>query len=77
MQNHIRVIIFRLPPQGYFPDPTKIILLVSPQNVQIFEAHLRGMGVPVVTGRSYLSGFIGDHKLDTEWMAENVDGWIH
>ena len=58
LQEHMRDLMVRGPPQGYFPDPTKSFLVVSPQNVPMVEAYFRG--VRVVTRSLYLGGFISD-----------------
>ena len=48
----------RSPPRGYFPEPTKIILVVDPWNVARAEDFFRGMYIKVVTGSRYIGGFI-------------------
>ena len=45
-------------PRGYFPEPTKIILVMAPQNVARAEEFFRGMGAKIVTGSWYLRGFV-------------------
>ena len=62
LHDHMRNLLVRGPPRGYFLDPTKSILVVSPRNVQRAEDHFRGMGVQVVTGIRYLGRFIGDQE---------------
>ena len=44
----------RAPARGYYPEPTKIILVVAPGNVARPEEFFRGMGIQVVTGHRYL-----------------------
>ena len=56
---HLRDLHARVPPRGYFPYPTKIILVVAPRNVARTEEFFRGMGIKVVTGNRYPGGFIG------------------
>ena len=48
------------PVRGYYPEPTKSILVVTPGNVARAKEHFRGMGIRVVTGHSYLRGYLGD-----------------
>ena len=55
-------------PRGYFPEPTKIILVMAPRNVPRAEKFFRGMGVKIVTGSRYLRGFVGDR-------AQRRSGW--
>ena len=50
LQDHMRDLLMREPLQGYLPDLTKSILVVSPWNFQQAEDHFQGMGVQVVTG---------------------------
>ena len=61
--------------RGYFLDPTKSILVVSPQNVPRAEEYFRGMRVHVVTGSCYLGGFIGDPVTEKAWLDDKVRGW--
>ena len=46
------------PARGYFPEPTKSILVVSEKNVPRANAYFRGMGIKVVTGSRYLGGYM-------------------
>ena len=57
---HLRDMQARGPSRGYFPEPTKSILVVAPINVAREEEFFRGVGFQVVTGSWYLGGFIGD-----------------
>ena len=50
LQEHMRDMLVRGPPLGYLPYLTNSLFVVSLWNVQRAEAHLRGMGVLVVTG---------------------------
>ena len=40
--------------RGYFPDPTKSILVVSEQNVPRATEYFQGMGMKIVTWSRYL-----------------------
>ena len=62
------------PPRGYFPEPTKSILVVSPGNVLMSDDLFQGMGVKIVTGRRYLGVFIRDVTREEIWLAENSEG---
>ena len=57
---HFKDMQARVPPRGYFLEPTKSILVVAPRNVPRSEYFFRGMGVKIVTGSRYLGGFVGD-----------------
>ena len=68
LQDHMQEIMVRGHLRGYFPDPTKSILAVSPRNVQRMEVHSSGMGVRMVTESCYLGAFIGNPELDKSWI---------
>ena len=59
VQENFRDLQERGPARGYYPDPTKRILVVAPGNVAWDKEHFRGLGIRVVTGHRYLGGFIG------------------
>ena len=59
-------------PRGYFPEPTKSILVVSPWNVPQAEAFFRVYRIQIVTGRYYLRGFGGSEAAQDCWMGEKV-----
>ena len=42
------------PARGYFPEPTKSILIVKPQSVEAAKAKFAHLGFDVVTGARYL-----------------------
>ena len=48
------------PPQGYFPEPTRSILVVLENNVMRAESYIRGVGLWVITRSRYLEILIGD-----------------
>ena len=72
---HFQDLQARGPAQGYYPDPTKSILVVAPGNVARAEEHFRGLGIQVVTGPRYLGGFLGDKAAEREWLEKKVQGW--
>ena len=72
MQAHFLDLQAQAPAQGYYPEPTKRILVVAPGNVAWAEDHFRGLGIRVVTGHRYLGGFIGDAEAEREWLKEKV-----
>ena len=61
---HLQDLQERGRPRGYFPEPTKSILVVAPRNVAQAEDFFRGMGIKVVTGNRYLGVFIGDSDAE-------------
>ena len=64
VQAHFRYLQARGPAQGYYPVPTKSILVVSLGDVAQAEEHFRGLWIRVVMGNHYLGGFIGDADTD-------------
>ena len=62
IMEHLRDLQERVPAQGYYPEPTKIILVVAPAIVAQTEEHFRGLRIRVVTGHHYLGGYIGDKE---------------
>ena len=73
--SHFKDIQVRGTPWGYFPEPTKNILVVAPQNLAKSEEFFWGIGILVVTGNHYLGSFIGNGDADTTWLYEKVQGW--
>ena len=61
--------------RGYFPEPTKSILVVALRNVARVEEFLRGMGSKVVTWSRYLGGFVGNRAAEDSCLADKVRGW--
>ena len=72
---HLRDLQARGPPRGSFPEPTKIILVVDPQNLGREEDFLRGVGLKVVTGSRYHGRFIGESEAEKSCLAGKVAGW--
>ena len=67
--------MLRGPPQGYFTDPTKSILVVSPRNVPRAETFFCGYRLEIVTGGIYLGGFVGTEVAQDWRIEEKVEGW--
>ena len=72
---HFRDLQLKGPDRGYFPEPTKSILVVLEQNVPRATAYFRGMGMQIVTGSRYLGGFVGERGTETQWVQTKVEGW--
>ena len=72
---HLRDLQVWGPSRGYYPEPTKSILVVAPGNVSRAEEHFRGFRIKVVTGHRYLEGYIGDKETEWRWLAEKIKGW--
>ena len=76
IQANIQDLQGRGPLQGYYPEPTKIILVIDRRNVAIAEAFFRGMGLKVVPRSLYLGGFIRDQREEATWLMAKVEEWI-
>jgi hypothetical protein len=63
------------PPRGYFPEPSKSILIVRNHNKEKAEVCFKDSGFKVVTGSRYLGGFIGDKAEQREWVLKKVQAW--
>ena len=59
---HLDELMVRRPWRGYFLDPTKSILGMSPRNVPRAEEFFQGYGLQIVTGRRYLGGFVSNKE---------------
>ena len=69
--------VFRLlattrPARGYFPKPTKPILVVKHAMVERAKAHFDHLGFTVVTGTRYLGGFIGSRPDESSHIRQKV-----
>ena len=56
---HFRELQLRGPAWGYYPEPTKSILVVAERNVPRAKECFRVMVIQVVMGSPYLGGFVG------------------
>jgi hypothetical protein len=63
------------PAYGYFPEPSKSILIVRAHNRTRAKSTFDNLGFKVQTGSRYLGGYIGS-KADQElWVQEKVTFW--
>ena len=69
IQRHLDDLMVKGPPQGYFTEPTRSILV--PQA----DAFFQGYGLQIVTGSRYLGGFVGAKEVQDHWMGEKVEGY--
>ena len=72
---HLSDLQVRGPARGYYPEPTKSVLVVDPGNVAREEEHFRGLGIKVVTWYRYLGGYIGYKEAEGRWLAGKIKGW--
>ena len=72
---HFRDLKLRETAWGYYPEPTKIVLVVAERNVPRAKEYFRGMGIQVVAGSRYLGGYVGKRAAEVVWIQEKVEGW--
>jgi hypothetical protein len=58
------------PSYGYFPEPSKSILVATPKNKAAAESAFADKGFIIVTGHRYLGGFIGNERCRPRQLAE-------
>jgi hypothetical protein len=63
------------PARGYFPEPSKSILVVRETNLAAAKAALGDLGFRITTGNRYLGGFIGEAAPQEEWVREQTSAW--
>jgi hypothetical protein len=64
------------PNYGYFPEPSKSILIVPQHSFEHASSVFADLGFKVTTGsRYYLSGFIGEKGALDVWIQEKIDNW--
>ena len=73
VQAHFQDLQARGPARGYYPEPTKSILVMAPGNVNRAEEHFRGLGIQVVTGHRYLGGFLRDAAAERGCLRATPD----
>ena len=74
IQEHLWDLEVRVPACGYYPEPTKSILVVASGNVARAEEHFRGIGIRVVTENRYLEGYSGDAEAEKGWLWKKYKG---
>jgi hypothetical protein len=68
--------LFQLGPDyGYYPEPTKSILVVSTANFARANVEFTDLGFKVTTGSRYLGGFVGEEAGRDTWLEEKIQAW--
>ena len=76
IQEHFRDLQARGPSRGYYPEPTKSILVVALGNIAWAEKHFRSLRIRVVTGHRYLRGYIRDAEAERGCLQEKSKGGL-
>jgi hypothetical protein len=63
------------PARGYFPEPSKSILIVSEHNRKAAEIEFKDLGFTVVSGWRYLGGFLGEETEQKLWVEKKTKKW--
>ena len=64
------------PQYGYFPKPSKSVLIVSEKNLERAKSALGDLNFQITTGYHYLGGFIGEKSARDKWIEEKVEDWV-
>ena len=62
---------------GYFPEPSKIILIVHPDNLEYIKRSVLSHDFKVCTGARYLGVFIRDDDSKCDWIKVRMQLWEH
>jgi hypothetical protein len=65
------------PLRGYFPEPSKSILICKPAAQDDARRALRAFDFKYVDGSRYLGGFIGTDEARTAWLQPQLDDWVY
>jgi len=60
---------------GYFPEPTKSMLIIPNHSLEVAKVEFADLGFKVTTGHRYLGGFIGEKEALQEWIEELTKNW--
>ena len=61
------------PGREYYPEPSKSVLIVHPDNLEARELCCLHHGFKVCPGARYLDGYTGDEKSKHKWMKEHME----
>ena len=74
IRRHIEDLMVQGPPRGCFLEPTKSVLVVSPQNLPRAEAFFRGYRFHIMMGGRYLGGFVGSKEAQDCCLGDKMKG---
>ena len=76
IEDFFNLLVEEGPARGYFPEPTKSILVVKPQLVEAAKLRFEPLGFKISTGDRYLGGFLGDSTSQGAYIDKKVEGWV-
>ena len=62
---------------GYSPEPTKSILVTTPDSLDKAKIAFKDLNFKVKTGHRYLRGFVGSVKARSKWLESRVEDWCY
>ena len=65
------------PAYGYFPEPSKTVLVVRSSDLQKANDLFHDFGINVVTGSRFLGGFVGEQSLAADFVSDKVKMWCN
>jgi hypothetical protein len=63
------------PDFGYFPEPSKSILIVRNHNLEKARTAFADLKFQITTGSRYLGGFVGEEEALRSWIKEKTTLW--
>jgi hypothetical protein len=63
------------PLYGYYPEASKSILVVRPQNLEAAKEHFASQQFRITTGERYLGGYIGAREDQDAWIEGKATSW--
>ena len=73
--NYFKILCEEGPKYGYFPEPTKSILITSNKNQASAKEKFSQQGFKITNGARYRGGFVGVQEKKDEWIREQVEDW--
>ena len=75
LERYFKALKHNGPAWGYYPEPSKSILVAHPQNLKAGELFGRRHGFKVCTGVLYLGGYIRDDVSKGDWLKKGTKKW--
>ena len=72
----MKLLICEGPKYGYYPEPDKSYLVVSPKFVALAKQLFSAYGVTIIEGGRVLGGFVGSKAEAQSWGANKVQSWV-
>ena len=64
------------PLRGYYPEPTKSILVCRKGDQATAEMILHEYAFSFVDGHRYVGGFVGTAESQAEWLEPQIQHWV-